>query len=49
MELAFALRYDREERDVQQPVPNVSNSGLNVNLLGSGHRCAPADQSGLRQ
>lgn len=32
-ELSFALRYDREERDVSNQVPNVPNSGLNVNLL----------------
>ncbi|MEM6544505.1 MAG: TonB-dependent receptor [Pseudomonadota bacterium] len=33
MELSLALRYDREERDVENQVPNVTNSGLNVNLL----------------
>ncbi|MEM1144839.1 MAG: TonB-dependent receptor, partial [Pseudomonadota bacterium] len=33
MEVSFALRYDREERDVENQVPNVANSGLNVNLL----------------
>ncbi|MFT4769625.1 MAG: iron complex outermembrane receptor protein [Glaciecola sp.] len=33
MELAFALRYDREEREVTNKVPNVPNSGLNINLL----------------
>jgi iron complex outermembrane receptor protein len=33
MELAFALRYDREEREVSNRVPNVLNSGLNINLL----------------
>jgi iron complex outermembrane receptor protein len=33
MELSFALRYDREERDVSNKVPNVLNSGLNVNLV----------------
>lgn len=32
-ELALAARYDREERTVDNQVPNVSNSGLNVNLL----------------
>ena len=31
MELAFAARYDREERDVHNQVPNVSASGLSVN------------------
>ena len=33
MELAFAARYDREERDVQNQVPNVAASGLSVNAL----------------
>ena len=31
MELAFAARYDREERDVTNRVPNVGASGLSVN------------------
>ena len=30
-ELAFALRYDSEERQVSNQVPNVAASGLNVN------------------
>lgn len=34
MELAFALRYDREERDVDNQVPDVNASGLNINLPG---------------
>ena len=34
MELAVALRYDREERDVDNQVPNVTNSGLNVKFAG---------------
>ncbi len=34
MELAFALRYDREDREVQNQVPNVNSSGLNINLPG---------------
>ena len=33
-ELAVALRYDREEREVSNQVPNVNASGLNVNLPG---------------
>ncbi|MFV8819320.1 TonB-dependent receptor [Haliea sp. E17] len=33
LELALAARYDREDREVKNKVPNVSNSGLNVNLL----------------
>jgi iron complex outermembrane receptor protein len=32
-ELALAARYDREERTVDNQVPNVNNSGLNVNLV----------------
>ncbi|MEP6391733.1 MAG: TonB-dependent receptor [Halioglobus sp.] len=41
MELAFALRYDREEREVNNKVPNVANSGLNVNLLDANGQPAP--------
>ena len=33
MEVSLALRYDREEREVENQVPNVLNSGLNVNLV----------------
>ena len=32
-ELAFALRYDDEERTVDNQVPNVAASGLNLNTL----------------
>jgi iron complex outermembrane receptor protein len=34
MELALALRYDKEERKVSNSVPNVMSSGLNINLAG---------------
>jgi len=34
MELALALRYDKEERSVNNKVPNVMSSGLNINLAG---------------
>ncbi len=34
LELAFALRYDYEDREVDNQVPNVSASGLNINTLG---------------
>jgi iron complex outermembrane receptor protein len=34
MELALALRYDKEDRKVANQVPNVSSSGLNINLIG---------------
>jgi iron complex outermembrane receptor protein len=34
MEIALALRYDREKRMVDNQVPNVMSSGLNGNLAG---------------
>jgi len=33
VELALALRYDTEDREVSNQVPNVSASGLNINTL----------------
>jgi len=33
MELSLAARWDREEREVSNRVPNVSASGLNINTL----------------
>ena len=33
VELAFALRYDNEDREVSNRVPNVSASGLNIHTL----------------
>jgi iron complex outermembrane receptor protein len=36
MEVAFALRYDYEDRTVSNNVPNVSASGLNVNTFVNG-------------
>lgn len=41
LELAIAARYDREEREVDNQVPNVSNSGLNVNLLDANFQPLP--------
>lgn len=41
LELALALRYDREERDVDNQVPNVSASGLNINTLDSAFQPGP--------
>ena len=41
MELAFAMRYDREVRDVNNKVPNVPGSGLNVNLLDASFQPTP--------
>jgi len=35
MEIAVAGRYDREERDVRNQVPNEAGSGLNINSSGS--------------
>lgn len=35
-ELAFALRYDYEDREVSNNVPNVNASGLNVNTIVNG-------------
>ena len=35
-EFAVALRWDREEREVSNNVPNVSASGLNVNTIFNG-------------
>jgi iron complex outermembrane receptor protein len=34
MEIALALRYDHEKRKVDNQVPNVLSSGLNINLAG---------------
>ena len=34
MELALALRYDKEDRKVSNNVPNVMSSGSNINLIG---------------
>ncbi|MHA7816288.1 MAG: TonB-dependent receptor [Pseudohaliea sp.] len=40
-ELSLAFRYDREEREVINKVPNVPNSGLNVNLLDGNGQPVP--------
>jgi iron complex outermembrane receptor protein len=34
MEVAFAARFDKEDRDVSNQVPNVQTSGLNINASG---------------
>lgn len=34
MEIALAARYDNEQREVDNQVPNVNASGLNINLPG---------------
>ncbi len=41
LELALALRYDREDRTVNNRVPNVSASGLNVNTLDANFQPGP--------
>ena len=41
LELAFALRYDREDRTADNRVPNVSASGLNVNTLDANFQPGP--------
>jgi len=41
MELAFAMRYDYESRDVKNKVPNVAGSGQNVNLLDATFQPVP--------
>lgn len=41
LELALALRYDREDRTVNNLVPNVSASGLNVNTLDANFQPGP--------
>ncbi len=41
MELAFAMRYDYESRDVKNKVPNVGGSGQNVNLLDANFQPVP--------
>ena len=47
MELAFAARYDREERDVNNQVPNVAGSGMNVNSTGSINPAFAANPNGI--
>ena len=41
VELAVALRYDREDREVDNRVPNVSASGLNINTLDANFQPGP--------
>ena len=47
MELAFAARFDREERDVDNQVPNAAGSGLNVNSTGSINPAFAANPNGI--
>jgi iron complex outermembrane receptor protein len=41
VELAFALRYDQEDRTANNNVPNVSASGLNINTLDGNFQPGP--------
>lgn len=41
LELSLALRYDREDREVDNLVPNVSASGLNINTLDANFQPGP--------
>ncbi len=41
VELAIAVRYDSEDREVSNNVPNVSASGLNVNTLDGAFQPGP--------
>lgn len=41
LELSLALRYDREEREVDNLVPNVLASGLNLNTLDANFQPGP--------
>ncbi|MEM7610972.1 MAG: TonB-dependent receptor [Pseudomonadota bacterium] len=41
VELAVALRYDTEDRDVSNNVPNVTASGLNINTLDANGQPGP--------
>ena len=47
MEVAFAARYDREERDVNNQVPNEAGSGLNGNSTGSINPAFAANPNGI--
>jgi iron complex outermembrane receptor protein len=47
MEVAFAARFDREERDVNNQVPNAAGSGLNVNSTGSINPAFAANPNGI--
>ncbi|MDG1904019.1 MAG: TonB-dependent receptor [Arenicella sp.] len=41
LEFALALRYDREDREVNNRVPNVTASGLNINTLDANFQPGP--------
>jgi iron complex outermembrane receptor protein len=47
VELALALRYDTEDREVTNQVPNVSASGLNINIPGPINPAFEANPGGI--
>lgn len=47
MEIAFALRYDNEKREVDNQVPNVNGSGLNINLPGKINPALESNPDGI--
>ncbi|MFO7551291.1 MAG: TonB-dependent receptor [Haliea sp.] len=47
MEIAFAVRYDNEKREVDNQVPNVNGSGLNINLPGKINPALESNPDGI--
>ena len=47
MEIAVAGRFDREERDVRNQVPNEAGSGLNINSSGSINPAFASNPNGI--
>tara|TARA_R110000772_G_scaffold141114_8_gene250610 strand:- start:40186 stop:42693 length:2508 start_codon:yes stop_codon:yes gene_type:complete len=47
MEVSFALRYDNEKRKVDNQVPNVNASGLNINLPGKINPALDSNPDGI--
>ncbi|MEQ9465096.1 MAG: TonB-dependent receptor [Haliea sp.] len=47
MEVALAVRYDHEQREVDNQVPNVNASGLNINLPGKINPALDSNPNGI--
>lgn len=47
MEIALAARYDNEKREVDNQVPNVNGSGLNINLPGKINPALESNPDGI--
>ncbi|KAA1193389.1 TonB-dependent receptor [Pseudohalioglobus sediminis] len=47
LELALAARYDYEDREVSNKVPNVNGSGLNINLPGKINPALESNPAGI--